>query len=110
MGSTRSLVLPTDHIEVVSGVGQVGSVVIGRVVTVGAYQEVEDRTGKRIPLREDNLIVGVLGNRYSTTTMYGGIPEAGIELPTAKPIDLLSIGGVIGICKSSPSYLGSPTK
>lgn len=42
--------------------------------------------------------------------MDGGIPDSGIILPAEKPMSILSTGGVIGECYSSPSYLGNPTQ
>ncbi len=54
--------------------------------------------------------MGVMGNCHSPVSIYGGLPDSGIELPRVEPIDLLSSGGVIGECSSCPPYLGSPTK
>lgn len=54
--------------------------------------------------------MGVMGNCHSPVSVYGGLPEFGIELPRMEQIDLLSSGGVIGECSSCPPYLGSPTK
>lgn len=114
--NTRSLELPdeklsTESINLIqSGIAHVGSVVVCRVESIGAHKEVENRSGRLVRLSPDDLIMGVMGNRHSTTSVYGGLPKSGIELPREEPIDLLSYGGVIGECYSCPSYLGSPTK
>ena len=109
--STRSLELSTQVIEIVpEGVGEIGSVVVCEVVSVGAHDKAENRFGRFVRLNPGDLIMGVMGNRYSTLSMDGGVPESGINFPSEKALDLLSSGGVIGECYSSPSYLGSPTQ
>ncbi len=114
--NTRSLELPDERLStesinlIQSGIAHVGSVVVCKVESVGIDQAVENRWGELVPINPGDLIMGVMGNRQSTTSMYGGIPEHGITLPREGFIDLLSPGGVIGECLSCPSYLGSPTK
>jgi hypothetical protein len=109
---TRSLRLSSqEEIEIVKrGVAQVGSVVVCEVVTIGAHEKVENKAGRFVRLNTGDFIIGVMGHRYSTTSMYGGVPESGIELPREEPVDLLSAGGLIGECYAYPSYRGSPTK
>lgn len=109
--STRSLRLSTQEIELVRhGAGKVGSVVVCEVISLGAHKQIENPLGDLVSLTPGNLIMGVIGHRHSTVSMYGGLPESGINLPGEEPVDLLSSGGVIGECYSCPSYLGSPTK
>ena len=108
--SLRSLGLSTDSVQIVHGVGQVGSVIVAKVEMVGADTKVEDWKGETKVLLQDDLLIGVLSNRYSTTSLYGGVPAGGIKVPADEPVDLLSTGGVMGICGSWPSYLGTPTR
>ncbi len=110
--STRSLSLTLEDIDVVQDtvILHAGSVVVCEVVSIGAHKEVEDLAGQNITIKPGDRIIGVMGNRHSTTSMYGGIPASGIKLPTGEQFALLSSGGVIGRCDSSPSYLGKPTE
>jgi len=108
---TRPLEFEDELIDVVTnGVAHVGSVVVCRVEAVGIHQRLENRSGTLDSIRPGDLIMGVMGNRHSPVSIYGGLPDSGIELPRVELIDLLSSGGVIGECSSCPSYLGSPTK
>lgn len=110
MSSTRSLEFATQEVDLVPGVAWVGSVVVCRVVSVGAHDKVENRSGRYVRINPGDLIMGVMGNRQSTISLDGGIPDSGISLPTKKVMNILSTGGVIGECYSSPSYLGNPTQ
>jgi hypothetical protein len=107
----RSLTFSTGAIEIEpNGVAQVGNVVLCEVVSIGAHEKLEDRSGRFVGITPGDTIMGVMGNRQSTVSMYGGLPDSGISLPRKETVDLLSSGGLIGECYSSPSYLGSPTK
>ena len=106
----RSLIFSTQEIEIVpEGIALVGSVVVCEVVSVGAHDKVEKQSGRYVRINPGDRIMGVMGNRYSTSSMHGGLPGAGISLPREQTVDLLSTGGLIGECYASPSYLGSPT-
>lgn len=111
--SIRSLDLTTgqtaDTFHIMPGIGKFGSVILGSVVSVGSNTKVENQEGERIALLPDDLVIGVIGNRYSTESFYGTVSPAGIDIPTEEPIDLLSAGGVVGICESYPAYMGHPT-
>ena len=102
----RSLQLTEEPIELNPGIAHVGSVVVCRVASVGAHQKVEDRAGRLVRLYEDNVILGVMGDRYSTTSMFGGVPAEGIDVSgeEAVAVDLLSAGGLIGLCQGCPPY------
>lgn len=108
--STRSLEIATQGVDLVPGVARVGSVVVCRVMSVGAHDKLENRSGRYVRIYPGDLIICVMGNRQSTISMDGGIPDSGISLPTEKSMSILSTGGVIGECYSSPSYLGNPTQ
>src|SRR5947209_3648764 len=110
--ATRSLTFSTDEaIEIVpEGLALVGSIVVCEVVSIGAHEKVEDQSGRYVRINPGDPIIGVTGNRDSIISMYGGLPESGVWLPRKQTVDLLSAGGLIGECYSSPSYLGNPTK
>src|SRR5947209_5602369 len=78
---TRPLELAGESVDVVAnGVAHVGSVVVCRVESVGIHQELENRSGKFDRIQPGDLIMGVMGNRHSPVSVYGGLPELGIEL------------------------------
>ena len=109
--STRSLRLSNEAIGWTAGVADVGSVVVGKIVSIGAYEYLESRQlGEHVRISKGDLIAGVMGNRYSNTYMYGGVPESGIEVPRVEPLEFLSSGGIIGECSAYPSDPGSPTR
>ncbi|HJT59506.1 MAG TPA: hypothetical protein VJ761_23560 [Ktedonobacteraceae bacterium] len=108
LGMTSGQAVETFHL--MPGVATFGSMVLARVETIGADERVEDQDGRAVTLLPGDHIIGVVGNRYSTMSLYGGVPEDGINVPTTVPVDLLSTGGVMGMCESWPSYVGYPTK
>lgn len=108
---TRPLEIAGESIDIVAnGVAHVGSVVVCRIESIGIHKELENRWGNFDRIQSGDLILGVMGNRHSPVSVYGGLPDSGIALPRLESIDLLSSGGVIGECSSCPHYLGSPTK
>jgi hypothetical protein len=98
-----------EELTAVEGLGQAGDVVIARVVSVGAYKAVENTSGRDVRVRVGDEVVGVLGERHSTTSIYGGLPEGGLPVKAGDPADLMAVGGIIGIAASSPSSLGTAT-
>lgn len=107
---TRGLPRLPERFTAVEGVGRAGDLVLARVTAVGAYPRVEIRTGREVRLRPGDEIVGVLGDRRSTTSLYGGIPAEGLGVRPGASADLLAVGGVIGLAESSPASLGTPTR
>ncbi|WP_255954624.1 hypothetical protein [Streptomyces odontomachi] len=93
----------------VDGTGHAGDLVIARVVRVGAYPRVENTHGRDVRIRVGDEVVGVLGDRHSTTSIYGGLPEGGLPVEAGKAADLLAVGGIVGIAASSPESLGTAT-
>src|SRR5579885_1095707 len=80
MSNTRGLRSLSEEIKIVQeGWAKVGSVVVCQVMAVGAHEKVESWTGRYIRLQAGDLIMGVIGNRYSTISMYGGVPPEGIQ-------------------------------
>lgn len=110
-GSTRGVAIPNDTFFLSDGGGYVGDVVVGRIVSVGTFGRViQTRSGRYVHLRRNDLVVVVLGNRHSTTRIYGSVPAEGIPILKHTSLDLLTVGGVVGVCEDSPSSLGNPTK
>lgn len=73
-----------------------GDVFLAEVINDDGYEYLEDWNGRNVKLYKGDLLVGVLGNRYSGTNNYGKIPE----YPVSKnqSIDLLAQGGICGEC------------
>jgi hypothetical protein len=92
------------------GTGRAGDLVLARVRTIGAYPRLETTTGREVRLRPGDELVGVLGERHSTTSIYGGLPEGGLPIEPGAPVDLMAVGGVLGLAASSPGSLGTPTR
>jgi hypothetical protein len=101
--------LPAELVPI-EGVGQAGDVVLGRIASVGAYPRVENLFGRDVRVRPGDVIAGVLGDRYSTTSIYGGVPAEGLEVRPRAAADLLAVGGIVGVASSSPAALAAPTR
>ncbi|MDN3260529.1 hypothetical protein QWJ26_12030 [Streptomyces sp. CSDS2] len=106
---TRGTATLPERFTAVAGTGRVGDLVIARVVRVGAYPRVENTHGRDVRIRAGDEIVGVLGDRHSTTSIYGGLPAGGLAVEAGTPADLLAVGGVVGTAASSPASLGTAT-
>ncbi|WP_328720686.1 hypothetical protein OHT52_15195 [Streptomyces sp. NBC_00247] len=106
---TRGAQALPERLTSVEGTGRAGDLVIARVVRVGAYKAVENIHGRDVRIRVGDELVGVLGDRHSTTSIYGGLPESGLPVRAGAPADLMAVGGVIGIAASSPASLGTAT-
>ncbi|MEU2246323.1 hypothetical protein [Streptomyces sp. NPDC019224] len=106
---TRGAGTLPEQLTPVVGTGHAGDLVIARVVRVGAYPRVENTHGRDVRIRVGDEIVGVLGDRHSTTSIYGGLPDGGLAVRAGAPADLLAVGGVIGTAASSPASLGTAT-
>ncbi|WP_410670082.1 hypothetical protein [Amycolatopsis sp. cmx-4-68] len=106
---TRGAEALPEQFTTIEGIGQAGDLVLTRVVAIGAYPRVENRQGREVLLRTGDEVVGVLGERHSTTSIYGGLPAEGLKVVPGTPVDLMAVGGVIGIAASSPKTLGTAT-
>jgi len=106
----RGFGLESAGLSVGTGPGRAGDLVAARVTSVGSYPEVETPSGRDRRLRPGDVLVGVLGVRESTTSLYGGVPAAGVPLEPGDPLDLLAVGGVLGHATGWPSAMGEPTR
>jgi molybdopterin-guanine dinucleotide biosynthesis protein len=81
-----------------TGDGVEGDIVLGKVTSdSGAINYIENNNGRDVTLYKGDLFLGVLGNRKSSTSEYGGINEK-ITISSKKPVslDLLAAGGILG--------------
>ena len=83
----------------------------GRVLVVKAlrektvYDKVELVTGRMAKISKDDVIAGVLGRRRALRGFVGEIPE---RLRVGDRVNILNIGGVLGVVVSGNLDLGKP--
>lgn len=83
-----------------------GDVIAVRVLSAkSAYNTLELTTGRMSPLNPGDIIAGCLGHRHATQGHAGHVPPS---LATGDRIQLLNLGGVLGVCTSSSPAVGSP--
>lgn len=101
---------PLDDLTVRSGTGRAGDLVVAEVLRVGAYPALETTDAREVRLRPGTRILGVLGNRFTTTSIYGTVPADGLDTGDGAEADLLAVGGIIGVAASTPAGMGQPTR
>lgn len=69
------------------------------------YNQVEDLTGRMVPLRDGDVLAGVLGSRRALRGYAGVVPEA---LAAGDTVHVLNLGGVLGRCTSVNPEFGAP--
>jgi hypothetical protein len=83
---------------------KVGDLFLAKVKHIGRHTRLDDVNGRRILLLEDDIIVGVYGNRYATDQFEGEVPKS------TDICQLLSVAGVSGVVKSRHSAMKQPTE
>jgi hypothetical protein len=69
------------------------------------YNQVEDVHGRMVPLRDGDVLAGVLGSRRALRGYAGEVPEA---LAPGATVNVLNLGGVLGRCTSVNPEIGPP--
>ncbi|MFT7619510.1 MAG: hypothetical protein ACI97A_003166 [Planctomycetota bacterium] len=83
-----------------------GDVVAVRVLTQkSAYNSLELTTGRFSQLKPGDIIAGALGHRNALRGYAGHMPEA---LAVGDHLQILNLGGVLGICDSVNPDVGQP--
>jgi|CXWL01.1.fsa_nt_gi hypothetical protein len=83
-----------------------GDVVAVRVLTnKSSYNQLELPTGRFSQVKAGDVLVGALGHRRALLGYAGHLPT---RLATGDRINLLNLGGVLGICDSANPDLGAP--
>lgn len=96
----RSLEL--EAYEVSDGIGREGDVVLVKTLATEPSFSILGISGEIFSSGKQSYILGVLGNRNSSTHANGGIPEGGLRVIANSPIDWLGgASGVIGICEET---------
>lgn len=85
---------------------QEGSVVACRVLNdKSIYRTLEDTHGRMTSIKQGDVIVGVLGQRQALQGYEGHVPA---QLAVGDRLQLLNLGGVMGICTSANPDVGPP--
>ena len=83
-----------------------GVVVAVRVLNdKGTYSQLELPSGRMAQVKKGDVIAGALGHRHALFGYSGHLPE---RLAPGDTVNLLNMGGVIGICDSVNPDLGPP--
>lgn len=83
-----------------------GDVVAVRILSRKAtYNQLELTTGRFSLLKPGDVIAGALGHRRALLGYAGHLPE---KLAVGEMVNLLNIGGCLGICTSANPDLGPP--
>jgi hypothetical protein len=80
-----------------------GSLMLGRVVTIGRHKDLETHAGRRMTLYPGDLFVGALGNRYATD-QFEAVARCWGPLG-----HIVGIGGVCGEVVSMNTRMTEPT-
>jgi hypothetical protein len=83
-----------------------GAVVAGRVLgEKGTYNQLEDVHGRMSIVHGGDIVVGALGHRNALHGYEGVMPE---KVAVGDRLNLLNLGGVIGVCVSHNPDVGKP--
>ncbi len=69
------------------------------------YNQLELTSGRMATVNQGDVVVGALGHRKALRGYSGHLPS---ELKPGDPIQLLNIGGVLGVCDSANPDVGPP--
>jgi hypothetical protein len=69
------------------------------------YNQLELTSGRMATVNQGDIVVGALGHRKALLGYSGYIPD---ELEVGATVQLLNIGGVMGICDSANPEVGAP--
>jgi hypothetical protein len=69
------------------------------------YNQLELTSGRMATVNQGDIVVGALGHRKALLGYSGHLP---LELQVGSTIQLLNIGGVMGICDSANPDVGAP--
>jgi hypothetical protein len=83
-----------------------GVLIAAEVLTSkGSYNTLELTSGRMAKVRRGDIIVGALGHRKALFGYSGHLPE---KLVPGDTLQILNIGGVLGICDSVNANFGQP--
>ena len=91
----------SDRIEVRAG----NVLVVKALQEKSVYDKLELDTGRMAHISREDVIAGVLGRRRALKGFVGDLPEA---IAVGDRLQILNLGGVIGVCVSGNKDLGTP--
>lgn len=104
--ATRNIALRRDIRVTDQIIAAEGYVLAGRVHgEKSVYNQLEDPHGRMVTLHDGDIIVGVLGPRNALHGYSGIVPES---VSVGDRLQLLNLGGVIGVCTSQNPEVGRP--
>jgi hypothetical protein len=104
--STRNARLATDVIVGEEIVAREGYVLAVRILDdKSSYNTVEDLAGRMVSLRAGDVLAGTLGSRRALRGYAGSVPES---ITVGDVINVLNLGGILGLCSSSNPDIGPP--
>ncbi|MGF1596771.1 MAG: hypothetical protein ACFCVK_07535 [Acidimicrobiales bacterium] len=83
---------------------QAGDVMYGRIASLGAHRELENKNGRIHRLTDSTASIFVYGNRYATDAFEALIPDEPMTF-----VDLVARSGVIGRVEVRNSRIAAPT-
>jgi len=104
--STRNAALSTEVILGDEIVAEEGYVLAVRLLSdKSTYNEVEDLSGRMVALRAGDVLAGTLGVRRALRGYAGEVPKS---IAVGDVINVLNLGGILGICTSQNPDIGPP--
>lgn len=91
----------SDRIEVRAG----NVIVVKALQEKSVYDKLELDTGRMAHIGREDVIAGVLGKRRALKGFVGDLPET---IAVGDRLQILNLGGVIGVCVSGNKDLGTP--
>ncbi len=100
-GLGHELRIDTDHIPAEEGV----VVVVEVLTSKSTYNTLELTSGRMAKVNRGDIVVGALGHRKALFGYSGHVPAS---VKTGDVIQMLNIGGVLGVCDSANPDRGKP--
>jgi hypothetical protein len=83
---------------------RLGDVMYGRIMSLGAHRELENKNGRIHRLTDSTTALFVYGNRYATDAFEAFVPDEPVN-----NVDLVARSGVIGRVETRNSRMVTPT-
>ena len=97
------------EVDVIDAIeAKAGSIIVVKALEEkSVYNQVEITTGRMVRISKDDILVVALGNRRALKGFVGNVPK---QVKVGDTLDILNLGGVVGVCESALEELGKPIK